>query len=391
MSFGQQPIANAFLTSDQIDDEYFYEMEVAYCSGCGMFQLVDQPAPEVMFHDNYAFFSQTSKGMQVHFEGFAKSVMANRLSTEAPFVVEIGSNDGIMLRHFVASGIRSLGIEPSGNVAAQARGIGIDTISEFFGLELAKKIRAEHGPADTILGANVFCHIPSIRDITAGVAELLKPEGLLIFEDPYLGDVIEKTSYDQIYDEHVFLFSLHSVSNAYRRVGLDVVDVAPQEVHGGSMRYYVGDPKVHGVSGRVDEQHRIEEEIGLAKPETYAQFRKNCESSRMALKQLLENIKADGKRIAGYGATSKSSTITAYSGIGPDLIPFISDTTPIKQNKLSPGSHIPVLPYDHFTANMPDYAVLFAWNHAKEIMANESAYLAQGGKWIVHVPEVAIL
>ena len=391
MSFGRQPIANGFLAREQIPNEQFYEMEVAVCPHCSLFQLIEQPAPETMFHADYAFFSQTSRGMQDHFEAFAKWVMAEKLKAKDPFVLELGSNDGIMLRHFAAAGVRCLGIEPSANVAAAARRIGVDTISEFFSAALARRLRAERGPVDVMLGANVMCHIPAIRDIAAGVVELLKPEGLLIFEDPYLGDVIEKTSYDQIYDEHVFLFSVRSVAAAFGPFGLAVVDVLPQSTHGGSMRYVLGRPAHHPVSARVTAQIALEDGLGLSDPKTFERFRDKCERSRRALRELLVDLAGQGKRVVGYGATSKSTTIMCYSGVTPDLIEFISDTTPIKQNKLSPGAHIPVLPPERFWSNYPDYAVLFAWNHAKEIMARETEFIARGGKWIVHVPEVHIV
>ena len=348
MSFGKQPIANGFLTREQFPKEYFYDLEVAVCPRCSLFQLVEQPAPETMFHGDYAFFSQTSRGMQDHFESFAKWVMAEKLPSENAFVLELGSNDGIMLRHFTAAGIRCLGVEPSANVAAVARRSGVDTISEFFSAALAHRIRAERGPADVVLGANVICHIPAIRDIAAGAAALLKPEGLLIFEDPYLGDVIEKTAYDQIYDEHVFLFSLRSVIAAFEPFGLTLVDVLPQSTHGGSMRYVLGRPGYHAVSPRVAAQIEREAQLGLSVPQTYERFRDKCELSRIALHDLLADLKRQGRRVVGYGATSKSTTIMCYSGITSDLIEFISDTTPIKQYKLSPGAHIPVLPPERF-------------------------------------------
>jgi len=218
MTFGKMPIANGFLTPDQIKDEYFYEMAPAYCEKCHMFQLIDQPEPEKMFHGNYAFFSSTSNYMKTHFAAFAKLVM-DRVFTDRkdPFVVELGSNDGIMMRNFKEAGIRHLGVEPSSNVADVARAQGINTISEFFNKALAEKIVAEYGHADAVLSANVMCHIPDLPSVAEGIKHLLKPDGVLMFEDPYLGDMIEKTSYDQIYDEHVFIFSAGSVMRAFDR------------------------------------------------------------------------------------------------------------------------------------------------------------------------------
>jgi methylation protein EvaC len=390
ISFGRMPIANGFLTPDQIPDEFFFELAVAFCPQCKMVQLTELVEPQKMFHENYAFFSSTSARMAQHFEKFALSVKDAYLTDADPFVVEIGSNDGIMLQHFAKAGIRHLGIEPSANVAAVAREKGIQTITRFFDEALAKEIVAQHGQADLMLGANVMCHIPTMHSVIAGARALLKPKGLLIFEDPYIGDIVEKTSYDQIYDEHAFYFSVVSVSHLVEQHGMEVVDVAHQDVHGGSMRYTIGHKGQRPVSRAVVEQRAREEKLALHKLETYVALRGKIERSRDALHSQLETLKRDGKRVVGYGATSKSTTVTVYCGITPDLVEFISDTTPIKQGKLSPGAHIPVRPYSEFQAKYPDVALLFAWNHAAEIMAKETRFREAGGKWLVYVPEVAI-
>jgi methylation protein EvaC len=391
ISFGRMPIANGFLTPEQIPDEYFFELKVGYCEESKMAQLTELVDRERMFHENYAFFSSTSQRMAQHFKGFAEYVRSKYLSDADPFVVEIGSNDGIMLQNFAGWSIRHLGIEPSANVAQVARDKGIKTVSEFFDEALAKKIIAEHGQADAFMGANVMCHIPYMNSVVGGIKLLLKPKGVLCFEDPYLGDIIQKTSYDQIYDEHAFYFSVTSVQYLMRRHGLEVIDCLPQHVHGGSMRYVIGHQAAHTVSENVVKQMQIEESLGLHKRATYDQFRKNCEKSRDDLLTLLRDLKKQGKKVAAYGATSKSTTVTQYCGITPDLVSYISDTTPIKQGKLSPGAHIPVVPYDKFKAEPPDYALLFAWNHGEEIMAKEQAYKAAGGRFILYVPNVHVI
>lgn len=391
MSFGRMPIANGFLTASEIADEYFFELAPAYCERCNMFQLVEQPQAEKMFHAKYAFYSSTSRYMQMHFEKFATAVNDVLEGRPDPFVVELGSNDGIMLRHFHERGIRHLGIEPSINVADVARERGIRTISAFFDRRLADEIIAEYGRADAILAANVMCHIPDLLGIGAGVRQLLKPDGVFIFEDPYLGDMITKTSYDQIYDEHVFIFSATSVRCAFADHGLELVDVVPQVTHGGSMRYMLASKGSRPVAARVDEQLAKEKMQGLNWLETYLRFKSSCEQSRAALSQALEDLRGDGKRVVGYGATSKSATVTNYCGITTDQIAFISDTTPIKQGKLSPGAHIPVKPHAEFTRNYPDCALLFAWNHATEIREKEQAFIAGGGRWLLYVPEVKIV
>jgi methylation protein EvaC len=229
-----------------------------------------------------------------------------------------------------------------------------------------------------------------MHSILAGIKLLLKPNGVVMFEDPYLGDIVSKTSYDQIYDEHAFYFSLASVNNMFKRHEMEVFDVMAQNVHGGSMRYLIGHKGKHEISKSLEHQRSIEQTLGLHKPETYRKLKGNVEKSRDQLISLLRDLKKQGKRVVGYGATSKSTTVTNYCGITPDLVEFISDTTPIKQNKFSPGVHIPVKHYDEFVKKYPEYALLFAWNHGEEIIAKESKFLANGGKFILYVPTVHI-
>ena len=392
MTFGRMPIANGFLTEAEIAAEYFFELAPAFCVACGMFQLMEQPAPEKMFHESYAFLSSTSRYMQSHFQAFAELVIERVLrQRREPFVVELGSNDGIMLRHFQKAGYRHLGVEPSRNVADVARAQGIETISEFFDKALGARIVKERGHADAVLAANVMCHIPDIHAVAGGIALLLGPDGVLMFEDPYLGDMIAKTSYDQIYDEHVFIFSATAVAAAFGQHGLELVDVFPQVTHGGSMRYLFAPKGRYPIAPAVSALLERERREGLHHPRTYERFRQSCERSKVALRELLDRLRDEKQRVVGYGATSKSTTVMNYCGIGPEHVEFISDTTPIKQGKLTPGAHIPVKPYAAFVADPPDYALLLAWNHAAEIFEKEQAFKAHGGKWITFVPEVGIV
>jgi methylation protein EvaC len=391
ISFGRMPIANGFLTKDEFADEFFFELQAGFCPACGMVQLTELVDRDRMFHEEYAFFSSTSSRMAAHFERFARWVRTDYLVGPDPLVVEIGSNDGIMLRHFAAAGIRHLGIEPSANVARVALDRGIRTICHFFEEETARQIVAEHGQADAFLGANVMCHIPYLHSVIKGIDVLLKPDGVVVMEDPYLGDIVERTSYDQIYDEHAFYFSIASLSNLLERHGFEVVDVLPQEVHGGSMRYVISRQGARPVSASVSAQRAKEEELGLRRAETFERLRRNIERSRDELVALLRDLKRQGRRVAGYAATSKSTTVINYCDITPDLVEYISDTTPIKQGKFSPGKHIPVLPHAEFRRRPPDYALLFGWNHAEEILAKEQPFREEGGKFITYVPRVGVM
>lgn len=392
ISFGRMPIANAFLSEDEYPSEYFFELATKFCPSCKMFQLIEQPNPERMFHENYSFFSSTSEKMSEHFEQTAKHYQKEFIKDPShAFVVELGSNDGIMLRHFANAGIKHLGIEPSSNVAEVARQKGVNSISVFFSEESAKKVELEYGQADIISAANVMCHIPDLHSVVKGINVLLKEKGVFIFEDPYLGDVIKKTSYDQIYDEHVYIFSVQSIHNMFALYNLEVFHVEAQKTHGGSMRYYLCRKGQHPIRASVIEQLKIEECLGLDKAETYTKFKIDCEKNKKDLISLLEKLKTDGKRVVGYAATSKSTTVLNYCQIGRDLIEYISDTTPIKQNKFSPGMHIPIKPYEIFKSDNPDYVILFGWNHAQEIFEKECELLKKGAKWAVFVPKVKII
>ena len=387
ISFGKQPIANGFLSPEQFKKEYFYNLKVGFCDNCKMVQLTELVDREKMFHGNYAFYSSTSRSMAEHFKKFADEIYKKYLDTKnKPFVVEIGSNDGIMLQNFSEKKVLHLGIEPSANVAKEAKKKGINTMVNFFDEKLARKIVTKYGQADAFLGANVICHIPYIHSVFAGVKLLLKSKGVFVFEEPYLGDVIEKTSYDQIYDEHCFYYSVTSVNNLAEMHDLQVFDIKPQETHGGSMRYYLSHKGSHKISKAVKKYGDYESKLGLYKLSTYDKFKKNVEKSKKDLVSMLKQLKKQNKRVVGYAATSKSTTVLNYCNIGSDLIEFISDTTPIKQGKYSPGIHIPVRSHEEFKKNYPDYAVLFAWNHSKEIMANEKNFMKRGGKWITFAP-----
>ena len=385
------PIANAFATKEQIKNEYTFPMKVGFCGNCNMVQLVEQPDREKMFHENYAFFSSTSNYMKGHFKLFANSVSELQDLNENSFVVEVGCNDGILLENFIIENIPCLGVEPSENVAQVAMEKGIEVIMKFFDRPLAEHILQSHQKADAILSANVMCHIPYIHSIYDGVKTLLKEDGVFIFEDPYLGEIIEKTSFDQIYDEHVFLFSALSVNYLANMHDLELVNVEPQITHGGSMRYTIAHKGVKTVSKNVINLIKKETKLGLDKKQSYLGFTDNVNKIKNDLINLLTKLKNDGKKVVAYGATSKSTTVTNYFGITPDLVECIYDTTPIKQNKLSPGAHIPVLPYDQFRESNPDYVLLFAWNHATEIMKKESDYMGHDRHWITYIPNVKVI
>jgi methylation protein EvaC len=391
VDFGNMPIANAFKTKEDVQKEYMFHMKVGFCSVCNMVQLVEQPDRKKMFHDNYAFFSSTSNYMIKHFKKFANSASKLQGLDQSSFVVEIGCNDGIMLQNFLNDDVPCLGVEPSKNVAKVSKDKGIDVITDFFDLDLANQILKKYKKADLILSANVMCHIPYMHSIYEGIKELLSDDGVFIFEDPYLGEVIEKTSFDQIYDEHVFLFSALSVSYLSNMHNLELIDAEPQITHGGSMRYTIAHKGRKNVSKNVSELIKNERNLGLNDKHSFLGFANSVDEIKKDLIGLLTKLNNEGKKVVAYGATSKSTTVTNYFGITPDLVECIYDTTPIKHNTLSPGVNIPVLPYHEFRKSNPDYVLLFAWNHAFEIMKKEKDYMSNNKYWITYIPSVKVV
>ena len=388
------PRADAFLDPSRTADEFFFTLAAGRCHACGMVQLCERVPDAFMFHDTYAYYSSISTRMADHFATFAHDVRRRALGpsplTRDPFVVEIGCNDGIMLDAFARAGIRHLGIDPAANVLAEATRKGLTVRHGFFNESTAAEIRSEHGCADAIVAANVVCHVADIHSLLAGVRLLLKPSGLFVFEDPYIGAILEQTALDQIYDEHVFYFSLASVSHVASMHGLEVVDVAAQPVHGGELRYYIAHRGAHTATAAVQEWLDRESASGAASAGACERFAARAAGIRDDLRRTVTRLVAEGHRVAGYGATSKSSTIINYCGLGPGEIEYVADVTPGKQGMVTPGAHIPVRPPEFFRAHYPDYAILFAWNHAEEIMGKETAFTSTGGRWITYVPAVTV-
>lgn len=389
MDFGKMPIANGFLNRPT-DSEFLFDLVLAFCPACFMAQLENTVKPEMMFNENYHFISSTSKAMAEHFRQIAEGIKQSAAGKKNFLIVELGCNDGIMLRHVAAAGINHVGIEPSANVARLARENGVTVEERFFNRQIALEIAQNYGKADIICGANVMCHIEDINSVFAGAGVLLKDDGVLFFEDPYLGDIVRKSSFDQIYDEHVYYFCGLSVERFAKRHGLMLVDMQAQNVHGGSMRYYIKKGNSHAVNGRVENYLSEEKALGLDKIEGYARFKDNVDKICQDLKATLIRLKNEDKRIAGYGATSKSTTLLNYARIGPQIIDYISDITPTKIDKFTPGTHIPVKSHDFFLKDNAPYALLLAWNHKEEILKKEDAYRKNGGKFITFFPKVLI-
>ena len=381
MSFGKMPIANGFIAENNFKDEYFYNMEVGFSEDISLFQLNDHPKPEVMFNDSYPFFSGSSEYMKNHFKKYADFLKENFLKSNSK-IIEIGSNDGTMLKNFLNSNNYVIGFEPSKNVALKAMNENIPTLNEFFNLENAKKLKEYLGNTDIIYASNVICHIPNLDNLIKTIDLLLSKNGTFIFEEPYLGSMFEKVSYDQIYDEHIFIFSISSITKIFKLYDFQLVDVQPQITHGGSMRYVIkrknkGNPSVN--LKKYLEKEKINK---IDSVESSLIFKKNCEISKFKISEKLKKLKSENKKICGYAATSKSTTILNYCDINSEIIDFICDTTTEKIGKFSPGKHIPIVNMSHFYKNQPDSIYLFAWNHKEEIFIKENKFK---GEWFSHV------
>ncbi len=383
MSFGRMPIANGFLKKNQFKKEYFYNLEVGFSKEISLFQLNNHPKPKQMFNKNYPFFTGSSKGMISHFKSYANWVKRKYISN-LNYLIEIGSNDGTFLKNFKNTNVKTLGFEPSKNVANISRKRGIKTINQFFNFKNVKKNKNLKNKIDIITAANAICHIPDLKSLIKGIDFLLTRKGIFIFEEPYLGSMYKKTSYDQIYDEHIYMFSVSSIDKIFKKFGFELIDALEQKTHGGSMRYVIARNNIHKVNSNVKKKLKYEIKNNIHNLKGCLKFKKNCEQSKKKLLLKLKNIKTKDQKIAGYAATSKSTTILNYCGIGPEIIDYICDTTPEKINKYSPGMHIPIVSMNHFKKNMPYAAFLFAWNHKKEILKKEKIFNKKG-KWLTHI------
>jgi methylation protein EvaC len=391
LDLGRQPLSDAFREPDSDATEFFFRLAVGQCESCTMVQLTESVPREKMFHEDYPYHSSGSAVMREHFASVARRFLDTELAVPDPFIVEMGCNDGVMLSTIHQAGVRHLGFEPSGRVAELARAEGVRVRTAFFEDSTAAQVRAAEGPAQVIFAANTMCHIPYPDSIFRGVDTLLAPDGVFVFEDPYLGDLVAKTSFDQIYDEHFFLFSAHSVRAMAEHYGFELVDVERLPVHGGEIRYTLARAGRRTPSAAVAGLLAEEDARGLSSMATLRGFAASVMRVREDLVQLLRRLRTDGSRVVAYGATAKSATVTNFCDIGPELVSYVCDSTPAKQHRMTPGKHIPVRPPSAFRDPYPDYALLFAWNHAEEIMANEQEFRRSGGRWISYVPSVRVL
>ncbi len=382
LDLGKMPIANGFLKKKDFKKEYFFPLKAAYCKTLSLVQLVSNPDPKKMFNKNYPFYTSSSKSMMIHFKKYANWIKKNYLKKKGS-LLELGSNDGTFLTNFNKN--YCVGFEPSKSVHDVAKSQKLLSINKFFSSKNIKNLVKKREKFDVIVGSNVICHIPDQDDLIKSMIKLLKNNGTIIFEEPYLGAMYNKISYDQLYDEHIFMFSASSISKLYNRYGLKLIDAIPQKTHGGSLRYIIQRNNKKKISNRLKKILSYEKKNYIDSYKGCVKFKNNVEKSKKRLITKLNLIKKKKFSICGYGATSKSTTILNYCNIGTNFIDCIFDTTPDKIGKYSPGVHIPIVDYKKFKKKFYNYSFLFAWNHKKEIEKKEKKYLKSGGKWITHL------
>jgi SAM-dependent methyltransferase len=385
------PPANAFVSRDELDKpQPSFPLDVFFCEDCFHVQLLDVVDPSVLF-ENYVYVSGTSPSFVAHFENYAKGILDQFKPAPGSLVVDIGSNDGTLLRFFQKAGMKVLGVDPARKIAEEATRNGIPTLAAFFSPKLAAEIRAQYGAASVITGNNVFAHIDNLEAIVEGIRTLLAPGGVFIFEVSYLVDVFEKTLFDTIYHEHLDYHSVKPLVPFFKRLGMELIEAVRVGSHGGSLHGVAqlkGGP--HPVGKSVAEAIAAEEKLGLDRGETFRQFGQNINSLKTDLGKLLRELKAKGKKIAGFGAPAKATTLMYHFGIGPDLIDFIVDDSPLKQNLFTPGYHVPVVPSSVMYERKPDYVLILAWNFAGPILKSHRAYTDAGGHFIVPIPQLEI-
>ncbi|HUO62621.1 MAG TPA: class I SAM-dependent methyltransferase [Terriglobales bacterium] len=389
LSLGKLPLANRLLTAAELGDpEPRFPLDWARCPACALVQITETVPPEILFRD-YVYFSSYSDTMLRHAGELTARLIRERGLGPGSLVVEIASNDGYLLKGYAAAGIPVLGVEPARNVAQVAEANGIRTLAEFFDEALAGKLAAGYGRADVIHAHNVLAHVADLSGVVRGFRALLRDGGVAVVEVPYLRDLVDHGEFDTIYHEHLCYFSATALDRLLGRHGLVLRDVERVPIHGGSLRLFVGPA---GSSGESVRRLLAEEaDWGVDREEPLVAFAARVEEMRAALVELLGSLKRSGKSLAAYGAAAKGSTLLGYAGIGRETLDFVADRSPHKRGRHMPGVHVPIVSPARLVDERPDYCLLLAWNFAEEIMAQQSAYRAAGGRFIVPVPTPRIV
>lgn len=392
LDLGYAPPSNAYLTADDLSrPETYYPLKVKVCHECWLVQTEDYADAGELFNAEYAYFSSTSSSWLAHAARYAED-MVERLGLDgSSHVIEVASNDGYLLRNFVAKGIPCLGIEPTASTAAAAEKLGIPVLREFFGEALGKRLASEDRQADLIAGNNVYAHVPDINDFTRGLKAALKPGGTITLEFPHLLQLIEQVQFDTIYHEHFSYLSLYTVCRIFEAAGLRVFDVYTLPTHGGSLRVlgcHVDDARV--CNSNVADLLEAERAAGLQSHETYCSFQARADRVKNDLLGFLLEQKKAGRKVAAYGAAAKGNTLLNYAGVKPDLLPLVCDAAAAKQGKYMPGSHIPIRTPEALAVARPDFVLILPWNIASEVIEQNIALRQSGAHFVTAVPDLKV-
>jgi hypothetical protein len=396
LSLGYIPLANALLTHEQLLlPEETFPLDLVFCPQCTLVQITETISPEKLFRE-YLYFSSFSDTVLANAREIALALSTRCKLDKNSLVVEVASNDGYLLKNYQEKGIPVLGVEPARNIAKVAEGRGIPTVSEFFGVGLAEQLRRRGETADVIHANNVVAHVADLHGMIAGMAILLKEDGVAVVENHYVKDMIDHTEFDAIYHEHVCYYSVTSFRNLFAQHGLTLVDVERLLVHGGSLRVYFQRTDGPHSLEREGKEHveailKEEKNWGVGRYAFYQNFGEKVEHLRFKLLELLKKIKAEGKSIAVYGASAKSTTLLNYYGIGIETLDFVVDRSTVKQGRYTPGTHLPILAPEALLERQPDYVLLLTWNFAQEILEQQEEYRKRGGSFIIPIPELRVV
>jgi 2-polyprenyl-3-methyl-5-hydroxy-6-metoxy-1,4-benzoquinol methylase len=392
VDLGMSPLCESLVTAEQLSQmEAFYPLRVNVCARCFLVQLPEYVSPQRIFTE-YAYFSSYSDSWVEHARAYVETIRHRLDLTEKSFVVEIASNDGYLLQHFVRAGIPVLGIEPAVNVAEAARKQHVPTRACFFGTDTARELVAQGEQADLLVGNNVLAQVPHLNDFVAGMKIALKPHGVITMEFPHLMRLMEGNQFDTIYHEHFSYFSFLTVERVFAAHSLTVFDVEEIPTHGGSLRIYArhAEDLSRPVEPAVGELSLREETAGLNRLETYDRFDEQVKETKRKLLEFLISVRREKKSVAGYGAPGKGNTLLNYCGIRTDFVDYTVDRNPYKHNKFLAGTHIPIFPPDRLQQTRPDYVLILPWNLREEIMTQLSYVREWGGQFIVPIPEVRV-
>jgi len=392
VDLGMSPLCESFLTREQLNQmEPFYPLHAYLCEECFLVQVEEYVGPEQIFSE-YAYFSSYSRAWLEHAKSYADMIVSRLGLDHTSQVIELGSNDGYLLQYFMARGIRVLGVEPAGNVAAAAIAKGVPSTTRLFGLETAQELLAGGHHPDLIVGNNVLAQVADLNGFVAGMKKLLKPGGVITMEFPHLLRLMDENQFDTIYHEHFSYFSLMSAERIFTAHGLTLFDVEEMWTHGGSLRIYARhqEDEARPVGPRVRALLAREKAVGLDRPERYAAFAEQVRETKWRLLEFLIGAKRRGKSIAGYGAPGKGNTLLNYCGIRTDFLDYTVDRNPYKHGRFTPGTHIPIHPPEKILETRPDYVLILPWNLKDEIMEQMSAVQGWGGQFVVPIPDVKV-